>query len=156
MVPELWLWCLFFLSRFFFFNFRCKFWCFTRDWNHQFDYVLLWFILYTVEPVFYDHRVLRPVPPVIYDKNLWQQFNVCLEIDLLKTTCQLRRPKSLGSRKTQVPLYLIGVCSMSSIRLSYANPKFVNNFWEFVRHRKDRMTSHRWRQVFADSTILTL
>ena len=35
-------------------------------------------------------------------------------------------------------------------------PTFGNNFGEIVRHRKDvtKMTSHTWRQVFADSIIL--
>ena len=31
---------------------------------------------HTVEPVFYDHRVL--LPPVIYDQNLFHQFNLLL------------------------------------------------------------------------------
>ena len=43
-----------------------------------------------------------------------------------------------------------------SIGPFYANPKFGNNFGEFVRHRKGvtKLTSHTWRWMFTDSIIL--
>ena len=54
-------------------------------------------------------------------------------------------------------IMLSGVCRTPV----HAEPKFGNNFGEFVRHRKDVtkndvtfMTSHTWRQLFGDGIIL--
>ena len=50
--------------------------------------------------------------------------------------------------------------SLSQIRLDvagfYVNPKFGNNFGDFVQHRKDvtKMTLHTWRRVSAGNIIL--